>query len=73
MLFSFVDELDPELWCDERNTGEYPSSLAAPLPPGATLPPAPPPANPTAGVSKLVGTPALMILMLLSVLVVVLL
>ncbi|XP_022081438.1 uncharacterized protein LOC110974245 [Acanthaster planci] len=36
------DGFDPELWCNSRDTGEYPSSLQAPLPTNrglATLPP----------------------------------
>ncbi|XP_033116541.1 uncharacterized protein LOC117116584 [Anneissia japonica] len=31
------NELDPELWCNERNTDEYPSSLFIPLPTGRDL------------------------------------
>ncbi|XP_072027004.1 uncharacterized protein [Amphiura filiformis] len=62
-----ADELDPELWCDSRDTGEYPSSLAAPLPPGVSLKPAPPAEDPTDGVGRLIGTPVLMVVMLFAV------
>ncbi|XP_071960148.1 uncharacterized protein [Antedon mediterranea] len=31
------NELDPELWCNDRNTDEYPSSLTIPLPTGREL------------------------------------
>lgn len=32
-------EIDPELWCDARDTSEYPQSLTPALPPGRTIPP----------------------------------
>lgn len=47
-----ASEMDPELWCDNRDTGEYPrrlsgvtspplrpTTLSGPLPPGETIPP----------------------------------
>ncbi|XP_072174377.1 uncharacterized protein [Diadema setosum] len=34
--------LDPELWCNDRDTGEYPTSLNNMLPPDKDLAPAPP-------------------------------
>ena len=68
MFFTlFLDELDPELWCDERDTGEYPSSLVAPLPPGASLKPPPPAEDPTGGATRY-DTPTLMFIMLLAAL-----
>ncbi|XP_033646478.1 uncharacterized protein LOC117305716 [Asterias rubens] len=36
------DVRDPELWCDERDTGEYPSSLYVPLPTNMDLATKPP-------------------------------
>lgn len=36
-----ASEMDPELWCDNRDTGEYPRTLSGPLPPGVTMAPNP--------------------------------
>lgn len=32
-------EIDPELWCSDRDTSQYPLSLSPPLPPDRTIPP----------------------------------
>ena len=42
IVFQTSDVRDPELWCDERDTGEYPSSLYVPLPTNMDLATKPP-------------------------------
>ncbi|PIK58023.1 hypothetical protein BSL78_05059 [Apostichopus japonicus] len=44
MFFRFTvsppsSEIDPELWCSDRDTSQYPLSLSPPLPPDRTIPP----------------------------------
>jgi hypothetical protein len=59
-----ADVLDPELFCDSRNTDEYPSSLNAPLPTNRDLATVPPDANDEA--TALVRPTALLLLLACS-------